>query len=127
MIVETRKDMEKNEQNEKSIPLPALESKNLYIAPEIPKKKKKLPWIVGVLSVVLITFIGVAGYVTVDNANKAAETARMEQEYRNALDNFLFYEYCEWVYVGNLYNDNDSPRYQSYVKKAKALAIRLRR
>lgn len=77
--------MEKNEQNEKSIPLPALESKNLYIAPEIPKKKKKLPWIVGVLSVVLITFIGVAGYVTVDNANKAAETARMEQEYRNAL------------------------------------------
>lgn len=38
---------------------------------------------------------------------------------------FLFYEYCEWVYLGNKYEDADRERYQSYLKKAKGLAINM--
>lgn len=38
---------------------------------------------------------------------------------------FLFYEYCEWVYVGNKYNDTSMLRFQSYLAKAKGLAEEL--
>ena len=38
---------------------------------------------------------------------------------------FLFYEYCEWIYVGNKYKDTASPRFRSYFAKAKRLAEEL--
>lgn len=43
-------------------------------------------------------------------------------EYRRSLDLFLFYEYCEWVYVGNKYGETDNDRFRSYLKKAKEQA-----
>lgn len=38
---------------------------------------------------------------------------------------FTFYEYCEWVYVGNRYGSTDSLRFRTYFQKAKALAAEL--
>lgn len=35
-------------------------------------------------------------------------------EYQKALDLALFYEYCEWIYVGNRYNDRNSTYYRKY-------------
>lgn len=35
---------------------------------------------------------------------------------------FLFYELCEWIYLGNRYEDTDSVRFKCYLKKAKAMA-----
>ena len=34
----------------------------------------------------------------------------------------LFYDYCEWVYVGNRYGNTDSQRFRDYLLKAKAFA-----
>ena len=45
-----------------------------------------------------------------------------KDEYLKSLGYFLLYEYCEWVYVGNCYNQTDTDRYQSYFQKAKTLA-----
>jgi len=45
--------------------------------------------------------------------------------YRHSLDLFIFYEYCEWVYLGNKHNCTDSERYQKYFKKAINLAVSL--
>lgn len=42
------------------------------------------------------------------------------REYRSALDYFLFYEYCEWIMLGNKYDDADMERYRQYYAKAKA-------
>lgn len=36
------------------------------------------------------------------------------EEYRRTLDLAVFYEYCEWVYVGNKYGDTQSDYYQKY-------------
>ena len=44
------------------------------------------------------------------------------ETYRRSMDLFLFYEYCEWVYVGNKYDARDSERYQTYLKKAREMA-----
>ena len=38
--------------------------------------------------------------------------------YRNTLDLFFFYEYCEWVYVGNRYGNTNSTNYQRYLPLA---------
>ncbi len=38
--------------------------------------------------------------------------------YRKSLEFCLFYEYCEWVYVGNKYNDCDNERYIKYLQIA---------
>lgn len=46
-------------------------------------------------------------------------------EYLHSMALFLFYEYCEWIYVGNKYNDTSMPRFRSYFQKAKALASKL--
>ena len=47
------------------------------------------------------------------------------EDYRRSLDLALFYEYCEWVFVGNKYNTTDSARYAQYFalacEKAKEL------
>ncbi len=43
----------------------------------------------------------------------------------NTLEYFLFYEYCEWVFVGNKYNVTDSTYYQKYLPIAEQQAIKL--
>jgi len=48
-----------------------------------------------------------------------------EREYRRALDYFIFYEYCEWVMLGNKYPDADMQRYREYLSLARSLASRL--
>lgn len=47
------------------------------------------------------------------------------QVYRQTLDYFLFYEYCEWVFVGNRYGATDSAYYQKYLPIALDMAERL--
>ncbi len=39
--------------------------------------------------------------------------------YRRTLDLFIFYEYCEWIMLGNKYADADMERYEKYLSKAK--------
>ena len=46
-------------------------------------------------------------------------------EYRRTLDYFLFYEYCEWVMLGNRYDNRSDERYGYYLKLAEELAARL--
>lgn len=44
------------------------------------------------------------------------------EEYRNALVYCLFYEYCEWVMIGNKYGDTESERFKRYLAIAKQKA-----
>ncbi len=46
-------------------------------------------------------------------------------DYRRTLDWFLFFEYCEWVMLGNRYGAEDDGRYSWYLKKAEEAAGRL--
>ena len=46
-------------------------------------------------------------------------------EYRRTLDYFLFYEYCEWVMLGNRYDNRSDERYGYYLKLAEELAAKL--
>ena len=43
----------------------------------------------------------------------------------NTLEYFLFYEYCEWVFVGNKYNDTNGAYYKKYLPIAKIQAAKL--
>lgn len=43
----------------------------------------------------------------------------------NTLDYFLFYEYCEWVYVGNKYNVTNGEYFKKYLPVAKELANKI--
>ena len=43
------------------------------------------------------------------------------ETYRHDLDCFLFYEYCEWVMVGNRYGNKDE-RFRYYLEKATSFA-----
>ena len=47
------------------------------------------------------------------------------ESYRRSIDLALFYEYCEWVYVGNQYQDTNNDRYRKYRQKAKSQAAKL--
>lgn len=47
------------------------------------------------------------------------------EEYRCTLDYFLFYEYCEWVMIGNRYDNRSDERYGYYLKLAKEMASTL--
>ena len=47
------------------------------------------------------------------------------EEYRRSLDHFLFYEYCEWIMLGNRYDARDDERYGYYVKLAEQMAKKL--
>ena len=47
-------------------------------------------------------------------------------EWRNTLDYFLFYEYCEWVFVGNKYNAQNSEYYKKYLPIAKLQAQKIK-
>ncbi len=43
----------------------------------------------------------------------------------NTLEYFLFYEYCEWVFVGNKYNVTDGEYYKKYLPIAKKQAAKI--
>ena len=47
-------------------------------------------------------------------------------EWRKTLEYFLFYEYCEWVFVGNKYDAKNSDFYKKYLPIAKHQAEKLR-
>lgn len=47
-------------------------------------------------------------------------------EWRNTLEYFLFYEYCEWVFVGNKYNAQNSEFYKKYLPIAKLQAQKIK-
>ena len=47
-------------------------------------------------------------------------------EWRNTLEYFLFYEYCEWVFVGNKYNAQNSEYYKKYLPIAKLQAQKIK-
>mgnify|MGYP002868765037 CR=1 FL=1 len=47
------------------------------------------------------------------------------EEYRRTLDYFLFYEYCEWVMIGNRYDNRSDERYGYYLKLAEEIASKL--
>jgi len=38
--------------------------------------------------------------------------------YRRSVDLAIFYEYCEWIYVGNKYGDTESDRFREYTELA---------
>ena len=46
-------------------------------------------------------------------------------DWRNTLEYFLFYEYCEWVFVGNKYQATDGAYYQKYLPMALQQAAKL--
>lgn len=47
------------------------------------------------------------------------------EKYRRTLDYFLFYEYCEWVMIGNRYDNRSDERYGHYLKLAEEMATKL--
>ena len=47
------------------------------------------------------------------------------EEYRRTLDFFLFYEACEWIMLGNRYDQRGDERYAYSLRQAEALADRL--
>lgn len=47
-------------------------------------------------------------------------------EWRNTLEYFLFYEYCEWVFVGNKHNAQNSVFYKKYLPIAKLQAQKIK-
>ena len=42
------------------------------------------------------------------------------EEYRRSLDLFVFYEYCEWIMVGNKYDNAKGELFKEYTIKAKS-------
>lgn len=48
-----------------------------------------------------------------------------QEEFRRTLDYFLFYEYCEWIMLGNRYDSRDDERYGYYLNLAEKLAKKL--
>lgn len=48
-------------------------------------------------------------------------------DWLNTLEYFLFYEYCEWVYVGNKYNVTDGEYFKKYLPIAKEQANKILR
>ncbi len=47
------------------------------------------------------------------------------EDYRRSMELALFYEYCEWVFVGNKYGNTETDHYKRYLPLAKAEAQRL--
>ena len=48
-------------------------------------------------------------------------------DFRHTLDLFLFYEYCEWIMLGNKFTDADTDRFEQYTKKAKDLIAQMQK
>ena len=46
-------------------------------------------------------------------------------DWLSTLEYFLFYEYCEWVYVGNRYNATDGEYYKKYLPIAQNQAAKI--
>ena len=46
-------------------------------------------------------------------------------DYRRSLYLCLFYEYCEWIYVGYKYNDTNNDRFRYYTVLANEMAVKL--
>ena len=46
-------------------------------------------------------------------------------EYRRTLEYYMFYEYCEWVMIGNRYDSRSDERYGYYLKLAEETAEKL--
>lgn len=46
-------------------------------------------------------------------------------DWLNTLEYFLFYEYCEWVFVGNKYHATDGEYYKKYLPIAKKQAAKI--
>ncbi len=46
-------------------------------------------------------------------------------DWRRTLELFLFYEYCEWVFVGHKYGDTESEYYKKYLPLARRQALAL--
>lgn len=46
-------------------------------------------------------------------------------DWRNTLEYFLFYEYCEWVFVGHKYHETDGEYYKKYLPMAKKQAAKI--
>lgn len=44
----------------------------------------------------------------------------------DTLEYFLFYEYCEWVFVGNKYGATDGEYYQKYLPLARQQALKIK-
>ena len=51
--------------------------------------------------------------------NLVAEHGISYEEYRRSLDLFIFYEYCEWIMVGNKYENAKGELFEEYSRKAK--------
>ena len=47
------------------------------------------------------------------------------ETFNQTLDYFLFYEYCEWIMIGNRYDNRDDERYGYYMKLAEQMAQKL--
>ena len=56
---------------------------------------------------------------------KRKEKGISYDEWLNTLEYFLFYEYCEWVFVGNKYNDTNGIYYKKYLPIAKKQAEKI--
>jgi hypothetical protein len=48
-----------------------------------------------------------------------------QEEFRRTLEYFLFYEYCEWIMLGNRYDSRSDERYMYYLNLAEQLAKKL--
>ncbi len=57
--------------------------------------------------------------------NFASRLTPSYEEYRFVIDCFLFYEYCEWVMLGNKYGNTDTDRFRRYFALAKDMAKKL--
>jgi thiamine kinase-like enzyme len=53
------------------------------------------------------------------------EKGVLYQEWLHTLEYFLFYEYCEWVFVGNKYQATDGEYYKKYLPIAKKQAAEI--
>lgn len=53
------------------------------------------------------------------------EKGVLYQEWLHTLEYFLFYEYCEWVFVGNKYQETDGEYYKKYLPIAKKQAAEI--
>lgn len=57
--------------------------------------------------------------------NLLKEKGVLYQEWLHTLEYFLFYEYCEWVFVGNKYQATDGEYYKKYLPIAKKQAAEI--
>lgn len=57
--------------------------------------------------------------------NLLKEKGILYQEWINTVEYFLFYEYCEWIFVGNKYQVTDGEYYKKYFPLAKQQAAKI--